>query len=343
MPSEIKKPQQPPPTSFAPKEAEDVGKGSALSVTPDNFKRAESDRYFTTTAVKEVALGKFNHRRELFSVDHQTVVRGNRDTLYSSAVFDLDAGPVTITLPDAGKRFMSLMVLNEDHYAYAVKYGAGSYTFNREEAGTRYILAAVRTLVDPNDLVDLKEVHTLQDTIKVEQPGGPGKFEVPVWDQQSQDKIRKALVLLNETLTDFTNAFGKKEEVDPVRHLIGTATSWGGNPDKDARYLGVTPEKNDGRTIYKLTVKDVPVDGFWSITVYNRDGYFEKNDQNAYSINNLTAKKEADGSVVIQFGGCDSKTANCLPITLGWNYTVRLYRPRNETWRENGNFLIHNL
>jgi hypothetical protein len=27
---------------------------------------------------------------------------------------DLDAGPVTITLPDAGKRFMSMQVINED-------------------------------------------------------------------------------------------------------------------------------------------------------------------------------------------------------------------------------------
>ena len=40
----------------------------------------------------------------------------NRDTLYSAAVFDLDAGPVSITLPDAGRRFLSMQVINEDHY-----------------------------------------------------------------------------------------------------------------------------------------------------------------------------------------------------------------------------------
>ncbi len=74
----------------------------------------------------------------------------------------------------------------------------------------------------------------------------------------------------------------------------------------------------------------MPVDGFWSISVYNAEGYFEPNEQNAYSINNITAKKEADGSVVVQFGGCDGKVANCLPITSGWNYLVRLYRPRQE-------------
>jgi hypothetical protein len=33
---------------------------------------------------------------------------------------------------------------------------------------------------------------------------------------------------------------------------------------------------------------------------------------------------------------CDGKIQNCLPITQGWNYTVRLFRPRAEvldgTW-----------
>ena len=61
------------------------------------------------------------------------MIRLNRDTLYSSAVFDLDAGPVTITLPDAGKRFMSMQVINEDHYVPEVVYGKGSYTLDEEQ------------------------------------------------------------------------------------------------------------------------------------------------------------------------------------------------------------------
>ena len=69
---------------------------------------------------------------------------------------------------------------------------------------------------------------------------------------------------------------------------------------------------------------------FWSISLYNADGYFQKNDLNAYSLNNITSRKNADGSVTIQFGGCDGKIPNCLPIMNGWNYTVRLYRPRSD-------------
>ena len=47
-------------------------------------------------------------------------------------------------------------------------------------------------------------------------------------------------------------------------------------------------------------------------------------------MNNLTATPNDDGSFTIHFGGCGDDRANCLPIMEGWNYTVRLYRPRAE-------------
>src|SRR5262249_23599839 len=139
-----------------------------------------------------------------------------------------------------------------------------------------------------------------------------------------------AILPLGAIVGDTKHAFGKRSEVDPVKHLIATATGWGGTPAKDATYLFGAPEKNDGKTKYRLNVKDVPVDGFWSITVYNKDGYLEKNPQNVYSFNNLTAQKNADGSVTISFGGDPAKAPNCIPIMNGWNYAVRLYLPRQE-------------
>ena len=53
--------------------------------------------------MNEGGFGKFKHEGELAPIDNQTVIRLNRDTLYSFGVFDLDAVPVTVTLPDAGK------------------------------------------------------------------------------------------------------------------------------------------------------------------------------------------------------------------------------------------------
>jgi hypothetical protein len=306
-----------------------IAQGS-MPVTVDNFARAETDLYFGNGVRDAGGVGKMHHHREPIQIEKQPVIRTNRDTLYSAAVFDLDAGPATVTLPDADKRFRSMLVIDEDHYVVGnVEYRAGSYTYDRKKVGTRYVFIALRTLVDPNDQRDLAQVHALQDATKVSQKG-PGTWEVPNWDQASQKKIRDALLVLGSTIPDFKGAFGAKSQVDPIRHLIASATAWGGNPDKDATYLNVTPSKNDGKTAYKLDVKDVPVDGFWSISLYNAEGYFQKNDASAYSVNNITGKKNADGSMTVQFGGCDGKAANCLPIVPGWNYTVRLYRPRAE-------------
>jgi hypothetical protein len=309
----------------APAFAQDV-----VPVTLDNFQRAESDLYMGNALKETGGTGKFFHHREPVQVDKQFVIRPNRDTLYSTAVFDLDAGPVTVTLPDAGKRFRSMQVINEDHYVVGnVEYRPGAYTYDKQKVGTRYVVIATRTLVDPNDPKDLQQVHALQDAIKVSQKSA-GKFEVPNWDLTSQKKIRDALLVLGGSTSGFKRAFGSKDQVDPVYHLIGTAMGWGGNPEKDATYIGVTPPNNDGATVYRLSVKDVPVDGFWSISLYNAEGYFQKNEYDAYSLNNITAKKNGDGSISVQFGGCDGKIPNCLPIMNGWNYTVRLYRPRAE-------------
>ncbi len=295
-------------------------------VSPDNFARAESDLYFSGI-VKDNGFGKFHHIRELTPIDHQVVIRQNRDTLYSAAVFDLDAGPVTVTLPDSAGRFMSLQVISEDHYTTQVAYAPATVTLTRDEVGTRYVAAAVRTLVDPNDATDLDAVHALQDAITVAQDAR-GTFAVPDWDLASQKTVRDALVTLATTLPDTKRMFGTAAETDPVRHLVGSANACGGNPQRDALYLTVMPPQNDGTTVHRLTIKDVPVDGFWSVTVYNKDGFFTANEENAYSLNNITAVKDADGSTTIQFGGTGA--ANVLPITPGWNYTVRLYRPRPE-------------
>lgn len=314
--------------------------GPTVPVTVDTFIRAESHLYFSAIALKDGGFGKFDHMRDVTPVDQQTGVRQNRDTLYSVAVIDLDAGPATITLPDAGRRFVSLQLINEDEYSPPTIYTAGPHRITRQEIGSRYVLAGVRTFVNPADPKDLATARALQDALKIEQ-ANPGTFEVPRWDPVSQKKVRDALLVLASTTADTTRAFGTKAEVDPIQHLIGAASAWGGNPPKDAIYLNVTPKLNDGKTVYRLTVKDVPVDAFWSVIVYNAEGYIPENALKVYSYNDVTAAKAADGSVTVQFGGCGQSTAagapNCIPISAGWNYMVRLYRPRpaiiNGTWK----------
>ena len=301
----------------------------AIAVTPDNFPRAETDLHFSGL-VKEAGLGKFRHQRAPVPLDKQRAVRIDRDTLTSDAVFDLAAGPVTITLPDAGKRYLSMQVIDEDGYTPEVVYGAGAHRLAKDEIGARYVQATIRIFVDADDPKDIDAVRALQDAVKVDQPGGPGAFQPPNWDASAQAEIRTGLAVLALSLPDAKGMFGARGKVDPVRRLIGSATAWGGLPEEDGFFLELTPDRNDGRTGYRLNLKDVPVDGFWSISVYNERGFFEPNPSHAYTVNSVTANADPDGPTVVRFGGCDGKTPNCLPTPPGWNYLVRLYRPRAE-------------
>ena len=296
------------------------------TVTVDNFVRAETDMTLTRY-VKQGGFGEFLHIRQPVSIDKQDVIRMNRDTLYSMGVFDLNE-PVTIVKPNSDGRYQSMMVINQDHYIVMIKYREGQFTLTKDQVGTRYVVVIFRTFIDANDPADVKAANALQDKITVQQKDS-GKFKISEWDKASLEKIRDAINVLAATRTSTKGMFGEKGMVDPISHLLGTAYGWGGFPENAAVYNNAVPEKNNGKTPYFLTVKNVPVNGFWSITVYGKNGFMMKNDQNAYSYNNVTAKKNADGSITINFGG-GPKAINNLPITPGWNYIVRMYQPQQE-------------
>ncbi|MCA3280661.1 MAG: DUF1254 domain-containing protein [Roseomonas sp.] len=297
-------------------------------VTVENFARAETDHYFGTY-VAQGALGRFFHLRDVTPLDRQEIVRMNRDTLYSLAIIDLDAGPATIELPDTGGRFMSLLLIDQDHYNPAVYYAPGKHRFTRAEIGTRYLGLAVRTFLNPNDPSDVAAARAAQDGLRIEQPGGPGRWDPAKWDAASQEALRKALSEL-APFADFKNGFGQRGQVDPVAHLVATAAGWGGNPSHAAIYLPIFPPQASASQAWRMRFTDVPVDGFWSVTVYDQRGFMVPNPRNAVAINNVTARRGADGAVTVQFGGCTEAIENCLPIPPQWNALLRLYRPRAE-------------
>lgn len=298
-------------------------------VTPANFALAETEHYIAGVIARG-GMGRFAHVRELASAERPLVVRPNRDTLYSTAVLDLAAGPATIRLPQAGTRYFSLMVISADHHVPLIRHGGGTYRIDRKTVGSRYALVGLRIFVDPTRSGDIEAAHQLQDAVRLEQPGGPGQFVPTEWDAASHGKVRSALLALGETLPNLNQAFGTARQVDPVAHLVGTAMAWGGLPRTEATYLNVAPARNDAGTAYQLKLGSVPVDAFWSITVYDRDGRLIANPQGIHSLNNVSASYDADRSVTVQFGRCAAQQANCLPVTPGWNYMVRLYRPRSE-------------
>ena len=198
----------------------------AIPVNVHNFVRAETDLYFGKAAVDDGAFGRLRHRRAMADIDKQDVVRMNRDTLYSSGVFDLDAAPLTITLPNAGARFMSMQVISEDHYTTEVAYGPGTFRYDKNKVGTRYVYVIIRTLANSDDSQDVKAANAMQDAIEVQQ-AGVGKFEVPDWDQASQVKARSALESNSSERDRYRSSAGREnhsEDTRPIRCPRFTST-----------------------------------------------------------------------------------------------------------------------
>lgn len=152
---------------------------------------------------------------------------------------------------------------------------------------------------------------------------------MPNYDMDSFEAVLKAAIELGRFSPDNRCTFGPKDKIRPIRYFLDAAVGWGGLPEEQALYLNVQPGLPVGE--YKIEVPaDVPADAFWSVSLYNADGFFRENSQSAYNVNSVSGTRNDDGSMTVHLGGCEDDRVNCLPIMEGWNYTVRLYEPGPE-------------
>jgi len=297
-----------------------------IPVTLDNFMRVESDTMIQKMLPIIGGVGFFHHDRELAPLSQQPVIRQNRDTLYSVAITDIADGGATLTIPEVGDRYISVMVINQDHYINRVFHEAGTYELTKDEFDTDYIVVAARILFNPADPADVAEVNRLQDALTIT-ADTQREFAYPDYDADSHAAVRDALLVLGKTMSGFDGCFGTAAQVDPIRHLVATASGWGGLPDDEAQYINVEPRRPKGR--YTMTFgTDVPADAFWSLSVYNGDGYFEPDASNVTNVNSVFGVKNDDGSITIHLGDWPDDTPNRISLPDGWNLLVRLYRPR---------------
>ena len=299
---------------------------TAILVNADNYARAEAAFQFEGMVKRTGGTNKLAHVRQPIPIDRQRNMQMNRDTIYSSAVVDISKG-ASVSFPDSGDRYMSIAIVNQDNYTTAVYHGGEDIELTVQEHGTPFVAVIARVLIDANDPQDIKIANGLQDQIDITARSSR-KYQRANYDSGSRNTTRELFRQLGAGLGDASFCNGKESEVKETRHKICAAIGWGGLPTYEVVYV----KNNEKRALgdYQLQLKDVPVEGFWSISIYNDKGYFQENEYDAYSINNVIAEPNADGSFTINFGEHKNGRKNFLPIMEGWSYVARLYLPSKD-------------
>ncbi len=298
-------------------------------LTTQNYATAETQSLFAGPYISMIAketcsdgMGVLMHEREPSDPSHRAFARVNYDTLYSWVLLDLTS-PATISMPETNGRYQSAQVLNEGHWMPFVITEPGTFTLTRENSGSRYVLVGFRTQMNMQDPEDIAAANKLQDLISLDQ-AEPGELVfTDRWDKDAILTMRKELqVLRDEKGYKSEDMFGKQGEIYPDLNNVGVAIGWGGQPKEGAVYLFYTPDSDEHQT---LTLSEVPhaANAFWSITVYDEDGFVASD---PFNINSSFAKTDANGDTVLNFGG-DPSADNYLPVYPGWNATLRIYTP----------------
>jgi hypothetical protein len=295
-------------------------------VTAQSFAEAEVDaRIFRF--IKEGGMNRGMVYDVPTPTDRQPVPRMNRDTLYMGIPIDTSKG-YSITVPEhPDDRYVSVYVLDNEHMTLHILKGSGvKHTFDKQEH-TRYVVAVPRVQVfDPADDDDVAAAASILRTVKVES-GSMEPKPVVNWDWDAMMKLRAAYENDFKQFTQYpSNWQGKRGAVDRYKgHNIAVATSWGLFPATECVYIAQSPGL-DAKGCFSATYKVPDNDAFWSITVYNDEGYMFSDDN---TINGTTAKFNEDGAVTVYYGSekdC-GKRPNRLDITQGWNILMRVYEP----------------
>ncbi|MCJ7814809.1 MAG: DUF1254 domain-containing protein [Xanthomonadales bacterium] len=250
----------------------------------------------------------------------RTIMRINFDTLYSFAVVDL-AEDAVLTMPETNGRSQSAWIVTDEHYNPMAFVEPGTYTLTRENVGRRYATIAIRTQANMSDPADLAIANDLQEQLKLEQKDRGSYQASGNWDMAEILAMRaRYQQIAKEEGTTSEVMFGEKGEVPLKEHNAGAAMGWGGLTPARTVYPMYFPESAQPQT---LTLKDVPAGNFWSITIYDGEGYPQGK---IYNINSQFAVPKEDGSVTIHFGG-DENADNYMDIFDGWNFSLRIYEP----------------
>ncbi len=279
-------------------------------VTEATYPSAESARQYLQEQ-SAVGVNNFNHRRVLTPTDKQTVVRMNRDTYYSFGVVDVSQG-ATLTLPEIPEgKYLSGMIITQDHRIYPMFYGAGDHEL------TTHIGDHVFVVIRLDATFPVEEANAIQDQLRITANSAKPFTAEPV-DEASFREVEAALkakmpgIARRDGTGALTGCFtSPNDESDKLRsqekYEVCSAIGWGGAQLIDNIYELSPAYPTD--VCHQATFEDPENKAFWSVTVYNAAGFMFSDFAN---ISSDTATPNDDGTYTVSFG-CGPDAINNIP------------------------------
>ncbi len=305
----------------------------SLGMSPAEYINAESRAFFANFLGRS-GINQFFHFKSLTTADDRWVVSPNNDTIYSIAIVNARQG-FTLNLPDVGDRFISIQIITEDHMTPFYLYGGGAYTFSSDDFETDFVAVGVRTGTDGS----AEDVQTVTEALQPRYAiaGAAAEDDLPGADMETLARVRASLLSEYSKLPASFGAMQRRvADVEDWEYFTYvTAGAWGLSADENAMYAIGGPANAEGGSCYAATFPEVPVEAFFSITVYGPEKYLMTDTNNIVSSNQGVVTNE-DGSFSVAFGGeaCRDLAPNYLNTPEdGWNFLLRAYRPDVEAFK----------
>lgn len=325
-----------PYVSFAT-EVQSSTKDSGVIITNENFIHADSTRAY----LKELAAtkGKVNVVRPLrpfANTDNQDVIRMNSDTLYTRIILDVKGGATITTKEYEG--FQNIQVLDPNHSEIKTFMGDGTIKIDETmltDGHHAYIILRTGLLRDLPEKEMMEKAHKAQDNISITYNSSEPYVPSVNYDFTTLDKIKYKILgdfVKHPKKDTVKNGFGTTKTRDPESARVVIAIGWGGLTGKNAVYSSFSTNKE--RASFTLEKPDLHYDkkGFFSMTVYNGDGYIATKN---YALNSDDMIPNKDGSYTINFLASGEPTnglENVITTPRGkvWTGILRCYYPKSK-------------
>lgn len=291
----------------------------------------------------KLGLNNFHHFTELANKDTRWVVSPSIDHLYSMGVIDTSEA-FTVSVPENDGKLVTLHLQDMNHTQPFYKVGPGNYEFTPEMFDTKFVLIGLRFATDGSEENIRRITEELHPKVKII-GGGNDLDSLPKPNTEAMQSVRAALMPEYDKLDDTygTVQYRIQEVSDWEKMTYTVAGAFGLSTPDTAMYPPYALENAIGGQCYQATYEAPEITnelGYYSITVYNSDGYLMANDNNIVSTNQGMTHNE-DGTFTVIYGdlecqkhtkGTDSNFAYTPEDN--WSLLMRVYQPNVESMKQ---------